>query len=632
MKRNPNLRPLPGGATSKVLPHVRDRTDWGEANDLLQVAVRTGGIGVYVTDFEQGVTRLSPELCTILGLPAGTELSYAQASRLFDERDQAAVRVSVEAAVKSTPRGRWDGVHRVVRADGAVRWVSIRGQRIYRETVHGSKPVRSIGTVIDITESKEVEEALREQELRLRLALDAAQMGTFEADLAANQVIVDAQQARLFGLPADSRVISVSELRNRVRDDSFDLSDAKRRRLTKAREACHHEFVVQMPDGSERWLSAYADIRSNRLFGVSFDVSERKRAEVALRESEARLRLATTGAALGVFEWDAQTDHAVWENDRMYEIFGRDRALGPISKRLFVEKYLHPDDVRDFEAALEQSMTAGGRFHVACRINLDDRSRRHLEIDGKFGATGHTKRLLGIVADVTGRKRLERKARRLSERLTTVQDEERQRIAQELHDSTVQHLVACSLTLMKLRSAVPVQAEQEPLWEDVEQTLQYAMKELRTFSYLMNPPILQGGQLCSALQQYIDGFASRSGLHVRLRANAKIDNLILEVQRSLLRIVQEALANVYHHAAASRVCVDLRWIGKGLHFVITDNGRGIHSPSTLDSGLGLRGIRARLKHLGDSFRIIRRKESGTRLHGVIALSEGQSRLADVKLH
>jgi PAS domain-containing protein len=146
-------------------------------------------------------------------------------------------------------------------------------------------------------------------------------------------------------------------LRKRVPFGDLEVSDAKQKRLAEGGEPYHHEFRFLMPDGSERWLSAYADIRSNRMFGVNFDITERKRAEAALREGEARLRIATSGAALGVFEWDAKADHAVWENERIYEIFGRTRVDGPLSKQQFVAKYLHPGDV----PGLTRGGTAGGR-------------------------------------------------------------------------------------------------------------------------------------------------------------------------------------------------------------------------------------------------------------------------------
>ena len=206
--------------------------------------------------------------------------------------------------------------------------------------------MRSIGTVVDITHLKETEAALRASELRLRLALEAAQMGTFEADVGGSQAAIDAQEANLLGLPAETRLVSADELRARIPVEDLQASDAKQKRLTESGEAYHHEFRLRMPDGSERWLCAYAAIRSNRIFGVNFDVTERKGAESALRESEARLRIATSAAALGVFERDVKADRTLWVNDRAFEIFGRTREDGPLTRQQLLQDYVHPDDAK----------------------------------------------------------------------------------------------------------------------------------------------------------------------------------------------------------------------------------------------------------------------------------------------
>jgi len=145
--------------------------------ELLQLAVRVGGIGIFESDLEQRRTRFSPELCSILGLPVGTQMTYEEASQLIHEGDRAAVTASLEAARTSVNEGTWSVVHRVVRADGAIRWVSTLGRQHYRETPDGRVAVRSIGTVVDITPLKEAEETLRQGRLRLQLALEAAQMG-----------------------------------------------------------------------------------------------------------------------------------------------------------------------------------------------------------------------------------------------------------------------------------------------------------------------------------------------------------------------------------------------------------------------------------------------------------------------
>jgi len=590
--------------------------------ELLQLAVRVGGIGIFESDLEQRRTRFSPELCSILGLPVGTQMTYEEASQLIHEGDRAAVMASVEAAARtSVNEGTWHIVHRIVRADGAIRWVSTHGRRHYRETPDGRVAVRSIGTVVDITPLKEAEETSHQGRLRLQLALEAAQMGTFEADTGATEVIIDAQEARLLGLPAETRIVTADELRARIPLEDLRESKAKKERLQQNNHAYLHEFRLRMPDGSERWLSAHAAIRANRIFGVTFDVTQRKRAEVALRESAERLRIAVSGAALGVFEWDPATDQAAWENDRMYEIFGHTRDDGTVSLKQFVECYLHPDDAAHYQALLKEAMRTASNFNAMCRIRQKGGAQRWIQIDAKFqrAATDGPLRLVGVVADITARKTLEQEAEELSKRLLTLQEEERQRIAQELHDSTAQHLVAANLNLMSLKSKAVGGREVAELLDEVEASMSEALKELRTLSYLLYPPVLQAHGLRETIRQYIDGYARRSQLEVRLKLNPKADRLPFREQQLLYRIIQEALANIHHHAAASCVSVDLRWISNRLHLIIRDNGSGIDygaqygESELLRTGVGIRAIRARVHQLGGDLKI-RTGSLGTKIH------------------
>src|SRR5262249_57045264 len=121
-----------------------------------------------------------------------------------------------------------------------------------------------------------------------------------------------------------------------------------------------------------------------------------------------------------------------------------------------------------------------------------------------------------------------------------------------------------------------------------------ALKELRTYSYLMHPPALHADGLRSTLRKYIGGYADRSRLSVEFRSSPKADKLALRMQRALLRIVQEALANVHHHASASHVAVELRYIAGRLHLTVSDNGRGMCEPTGTAvplTGPGLSGIK-----------------------------------------
>jgi PAS domain S-box-containing protein len=589
-------------------------------DELLHLAIRVGNIGIFDSDLERKRTRFSRELCAILGLPVGTVVSHEEAWLLVDERDRAWLRASINGAAASGDKGRYNAVHRVVRTDGSVRWLSVHGCRIYRQTPNGPQAVRSIATVIDITDVKETEDALRESELRLRFALEAAQMGTFEADIAGTEAIIDAQEARLLGLPEGTRVVSAEKLRTCVPLDDLNASDAKKVRLTEYGEAYYHEFRFRLPNGSERWLSAHADVRGNRIFGINFDITERKLAEVQLRESEARLRVATSAASLGVFERDLKADRTVWLNDRMYEIFGRSRADGSLRRETFIEEYLHPDDADAFEQARNDAIRSG-HLHAICRIRLRGGRQRWLQIDGTYQLTeqGEPSRLVGVVADITERKNLEQEAKELSGHLISLQEEERQRIAQELHDTTAQHLVAVNLNLMRLRPQGGLTSDGVSLWDETEACLQEAMKEIRTFSNLMHPPALQAGGLTSTIQEYVGSFRNRSKLDVRIRLNPKLDRLGFDKQRTLLRIVQEALSNVHRHASASHVTLDFRCLADRVHLIVRDDGHGGESSNgraTFGSGRGVRGMAARAHQYGGELRI-RMGSQGTIVHVVM---------------
>jgi PAS domain S-box-containing protein len=588
---------------------------------VLPLALEVGKIGIFESDLEHRRTRFSPELCKLLGLPIGTAMSYEDASRLIHEDDRARVQSEAGKAAAASHLGRWVVECRVRRVDGEIRWVAISGWRMYRQTKAELKPVRSIGTVIDITPLKKTEDALRDSEQRLRLALEAARMGTFETDIAATEARIDAQLARLLGLAEDTRVVPVEMLRERVPHADLRASDAKKRRMEKG-EAYHHEFRLQMPDGSARWLSTFADIRSNRIFGVSFDITRRKLSDEALRRSESRFRTATNAAALGVFEWDPVADEVSWGNPRIYKIFGRLPAEGALSRRQFETDHLHPGDRPAFNTALEKAIRTQGGLRVTCRIKRSRGGLRRIAIEAMYEkATNETPaKFVGVIADITRRTNMERRVRRLAQRLLTIQEEERRSIAQELHDSTVQHLVAASLSLM------PVSQHRDRNLQTAaiaaETSLQEAIRELRTFSYLMHPPILHQQNLYTTLVTYIGDFAERSGLLCKLRMDRKHAKYATSVRRTVLRIVQEGLANAYRHAAASRASIDIRRLDDRLHVVIADDGRGpirelsrCRRPSR--PGVGIRGIRMRLAQVCGKLRVSGPAKGGTRMHAVV---------------
>ena len=378
-----------------------------------------------------------------------------------------------------------------------------------------------------------------------------------------------------------------------------------------ARQEFRMQYRLHHHDGTYHWIDDTGIPRFARngsflgYIGSCIDISPLKATEAALRESDSRLRLATSSAKLGVFERDIREDCTVWFNDRMYEIFGRSAQDGPLSKALFFREYLHPGDAQAFEAATTKAIETGSGLHTTCRIRLKTGEERWLQIDGTYELSdlGEPLRLIGVAADITERKMLEQRAADLSERLINVEEEERQRIAQELHDSTTQHLVAVNLNLATLRPKVGLTFDEVRRWNETEACLQEAQNEIRTFSYLMHPPALKADKLVASMEQFISGFSNRTGIDVRVRLSPHLDQLSFQMQRTLLRIAQEALANVHRHAAASRVHIGGRVIADRVHLIISDNGHGIQGKQEPGSGRGIRGMQDRTYRWGGELRI-----------------------------
>ncbi|MPR12626.1 histidine kinase [Microvirga tunisiensis] len=223
---------------------------------------------------------------------------------------------------------------------------------------------------------------------------------------------------------------------------------------------------------------------------------------------------------------------------------------------------------------------------------------------------------------VTGAKK---QVSELSSQLLALQEEERQRIARELHDSTAQHLVAANLGLAGLERTVSATPASRSAFAEIESLLTEALRELRIFTYLLHPPNLAHDGLQATLRDFAEGFAGRMGLVARIRIPEEVDELPPELQRAILRVVQEALTNVHRHADASHVSVDARISSGRLIVRIRDNGHGMPGAARPDGpirlGVGVTGMRARLEQFGGELRI-RTGRGGTCIVAMVPIHGG----------
>jgi signal transduction histidine kinase len=195
-------------------------------------------------------------------------------------------------------------------------------------------------------------------------------------------------------------------------------------------------------------------------------------------------------------------------------------------------------------------------------------------------------------------------------RLLNAQDEERRRIARELHDSTVQELVAASLNLSAAQGSANPRCA--PELEEARAALDRAKDELRTVAFLMQPPMLDECGVATALRIYAEGLGRRTGLAIEIDAPEGDPVLPRAVETALFRVAQEALANVHRHANSASACVRLRVTDTEVGLDIEDDGVGIASGERSHVGAGIIGMRARVRQLGGDLSIDARA-AGTRV-------------------
>jgi signal transduction histidine kinase len=202
-----------------------------------------------------------------------------------------------------------------------------------------------------------------------------------------------------------------------------------------------------------------------------------------------------------------------------------------------------------------------------------------------------------------------RNLRELSARLMQLQDDERRRIARELHDSVGQTLAALAMNLSLVRGDVERLAGIAVALNDSENLIRDMSTEVRTISHLLHPPLLDEAGLASALRWYVDGFSQRSRIKVDLDMAEDFGRLPSEMETAIFRVVQECLTNIHRHSESPVARIRVRQHREEILVEIEDKGKGIPAEkraaleTTGTPGVGIRGMRERLRQLGGTMEI-----------------------------
>jgi signal transduction histidine kinase len=202
--------------------------------------------------------------------------------------------------------------------------------------------------------------------------------------------------------------------------------------------------------------------------------------------------------------------------------------------------------------------------------------------------------------------------RKLHTDLMRSQDDERRKIARDLHDSTGQMLAVLNINLTRLLGAKELSAESRGLAVESSNLAGELSSQLRTVSYLLHPPLLDELGLESALQWLVDGFVKRSGITVRMEVSKNFGRLTPDLEIILFRIVQECLTNVHRHSGSKSAAIDLRRSTRSVTLNIADHGRKFAEDHTkVRPGTGLLGMRERVRQFGGWLNVDFSKEGTT---------------------
>jgi PAS domain S-box-containing protein len=402
-------------------------------------------------------------------------------------------------------------------------------------------------------------------------------------------------------------------------------------------QAFEMEFPLRGADGVFRWfLTRIRPVRNSkgdivRWFGTNTNIHEQRelrqslieaRHELEIRVSERTADLEQKATLLdlvndAIFVRCAGDKISYW-NEGAQRLYGWTSAevVGRSTHEVLRTEFPVPvEEIKStdkWKGELRQIKRDGVQIVVASRwTTLRDS-------EGKLAGW------LEINTDITARKRAEEAAKNLSGRILNLQDEERRRIARGLHDSLGQYLAAIKMSLDVLSTT---EGRQAAVALECSEIVDKCLTETRTISHLLHPPLLDEAGLGSALQWYVDGFAQRSDIQVKLDMPADLGRLNTDIETALFRVVQEALTNVHRHSSASEVDIRLLVDTKHVQLDVSDNGKGIPKDrlqrvleSGCGTGVGLAGMRERVRDLGGSMEI-KSDDAGTTIIIAIPLTE-----------
>jgi PAS domain S-box-containing protein len=509
---------------------------------------------------------------------------------------------------------------RIVRPDGTPLDVSVTAAPLPLE---GDRAVQVI--VREITAQQQAYRDLRDSEERLTLAVAGALEGVWDWNLETNAVVYSGRWKQMLGYSGDEIEPHVSAWERLAHPDDRSRADQANDSVARGERATYEaEFRLRHKDGHYvPVLSRGFPVRREpggpvvRIVGTHLDLTDQKRAEAALRENEERLKLAFAGAQEGVWDWNLETGAVVYSS-RWKEMLGysEDEVEPHVSAW---ERLLHPDDVERAhqvnESVRRGASTYEGEFHLRHKDgHYVPVLSRGYPVRRELG--GPVVRIVGTHFDLTERKRAEAERARTEflTRLVFAQEDERRRIAREMHDQFGEQLTALAVRIRALKDACATDATWRGHVESIETIAQRLDRDVDHLVWELRPTALDDLGLRAALANYVQDWSGRVGIAAKLHTSGLLDDrLPADAETALYRIAQEALTNVAKHARAANVDVILERRADTVLLIIEDDGVGFDPAGAGGGGqgFGLLGMQERAGLVGAMLEIESSAGKGT---------------------